>query len=105
MCPAGRVFEYTAVPNPNTAKVACSSPARETEKDYLNSSNKIKTDMKKLLFISAVLFSVVLCSGLTSCKAWRTISTTATYTQATDTSKVTTTIVTKTVEEYQGAKK
>ena len=103
MCPAGRVFEYTAVPNPNTAKAACSSPARETEKDYLNSSNKIKTDMKKLLFISAVLFSVAI--GFGSCKAWRTISTTATYTQATDTSKVTTTIVTKTVEEYQGAKK
>lgn len=40
-----------------------------------------------------------------SCKAWRTISTTATYTQATDTSKVTTSIVTKTVEEYQGVKK
>ena len=103
MYQAGRVFEYTAAPNPNTAKVACSSPARETEKDYLNSSNKIKTDMKKLLFISAVLFSVAI--GFGSCKAWRTISTTATYTQATDTSKVTTTIVTKTVEEYQGAKK
>ena len=103
MCPAGRVFEYTAVPNPNTAKAVCSSPARETEKDYLNSSNKIKTDMKKLLFISAVLISVAI--GFGSCKAWRTISTTATYTQATDTSKVTTTIVTKTVEEYQGAKK
>ena len=103
MYQAGRVYEYTAVLNPNTAKVACSSPARETEKDYMNSSNKIKTDMKKLLFISAVLISVVI--GFGSCKAWRTISTTATYTQATDTSKVTTTIVTKTVEEYQGAKK
>ena len=43
--------------------------------------------------------------GMTSCKAWRTISTTATYTQASDTSKVTTTITTKTVEEYQGVKK
>ena len=59
--------------------------------------------MKKLLFISAVLISVAI--GFGSCKAWRTISTTATYTQATDTSKVSTTIVTKTVEEYQGAKK
>ncbi len=43
--------------------------------------------------------------GMTSCKAWRTISTTATYTQASDTSKVTTTIVTKTQEEYTGVKK
>ena len=43
--------------------------------------------------------------GMTSCKAWRTISTTATYTQASDTSKVTTTNVTKTQEEYTGVKK
>ena len=61
--------------------------------------------MKKLLFISAVLISVAVCVGMTSCKAWRTISTTASYTQATDTSKVTTTITTKTVEEYTGVKK
>lgn len=43
--------------------------------------------------------------GMTSCKAWRTISTTATYTQATDSTKTTTTITSKTVEEYQGVKK
>ena len=43
--------------------------------------------------------------GMTSCKAWRTISTTATYTQATDSTKTTTTIVTKTQEEYTGVKK
>ena len=61
--------------------------------------------MKKLLFVSAVLFSLVLCSGLTSCKAWRTISTTATYTQVGDSTKTTTTITSKTVEEYQGMKK
>ena len=61
--------------------------------------------MKKLLFVSAVLFSVAVCAGMTSCKAWRTISTTATYTQVSDTSKVTTTINTKTVEEYTGVKK
>ena len=61
--------------------------------------------MKKLLFISAVLISIAVCAGITSCKAWRTISTTATYTQVSDTSKVTTTINTKTVEEYTGVKK
>jgi hypothetical protein len=38
-------------------------------------------------------------------KAWRTISTTATYTQVGDSIKTTTTITTKTVEEYQGVKK
>ena len=61
--------------------------------------------MKKLLFISAVLISIAVCAGMTSCKAWRTISTTATYTQVSDTSKVTTTINTKTVEEFTGVKK
>ena len=43
--------------------------------------------------------------GMTSCKAWRTISTTATYTQVGDSTKTTTTIVTKTQEEYQGTRK
>ena len=61
--------------------------------------------MKKLIFVSAVLISIAVCAGMTSCKAWRTISTTATYTQVSDTSKVTTTINTKTVEEYTGVKK
>ena len=52
----------------------------------------------------------MLCSivvGVSSCKAWRTVSTTATYVQQNDSaqSKTTTTISTKTVEEYQGVKK
>ena len=59
--------------------------------------------MRKLLFLLIVAISM--CVGLTSCKAWRTISTTATYTQATDSTKTTTTITSKTVEEYQGVKK
>ena len=61
--------------------------------------------MKKLLFVLVALISVAVCAGMTSCKAWRTISTTATYTQVSDTSKVTTTINTKTVEEYTGVNK
>ena len=61
--------------------------------------------MKKLIFVLAVLISIAVCAGMTSCKAWRTISTTATYTQVGDSTKTTTTIVTKTVEEYQGVKK
>ena len=61
--------------------------------------------MKKLLFASAVLISIAVCTGMTSCKAWRTISTTSTYTQVGDSTKTTTTITTKTVEEYQGVKK
>ena len=59
--------------------------------------------MKRLLFISVV--AVSLAFGMTSCKAWRTISTTATYTQVGDSTKNATTITTKTVEEYTGVKK
>ena len=59
--------------------------------------------MKRLLFVLVAM--VCMAVGMTSCKAWRTISTTATYTQASDTSKVTTTITSKTVEEYQGTRK
>jgi protoheme ferro-lyase len=45
--------------------------------------------------------------GVSSCKAWRTITTTSTYIQQADSAanKTTTTIQTKTVEEYQGHKK
>ena len=43
--------------------------------------------------------------GMTSCKAWRTLTTSATYTQVGDSTKTTTTITTKTVEEYTGVKK
>ncbi|MBO6306318.1 MAG: hypothetical protein J6M55_02305 [Paludibacteraceae bacterium] len=61
--------------------------------------------MKKYILLSAVLISIAVCVGMTSCKAWRTVTTTATYTQVGDTSKTTTTISTKTVEEYTGVKK
>ena len=60
--------------------------------------------MKKNLIIMAFLL-IALTIGVTSCKAWRTISTTATYIQSADSLKTTTTISTKTVEEYQGKKK
>ena len=61
--------------------------------------------MRKLLFALAMLISMAVCAGMTSCKAWRTISTSATYTQVGDSTKTTTTITTKTVEEYTGVKK
>ena len=61
--------------------------------------------MKKCILVSAVLISMAVCAGLTSCKAWRTITTSATYTQVGDSTKTTTTITTKTVEEYTGVKK
>lgn len=55
--------------------------------------------------VLALLTCCAIALGMTSCKAWRTISTTATYTQVNDTAKVTTTISTKSVEEYTGVKK
>ena len=57
----------------------------------------------KLLVCLGLLVSLAL--ACTSCKVWRTISTTSTYTQQTDTSKITTTISTRTVEECTGVKK
>ena len=55
--------------------------------------------------VLALLTCCAVALGMTSCKAWRTISTTATYTQTGDSTKTTTTITSKTVEEYQGVKK
>ena len=63
--------------------------------------------MKKCLLKSlmVVLMLSAFAVGVSSCKAWRTISTTATYVQSNDSTKSTATITTKTVEEYQGVKK
>ena len=55
--------------------------------------------------VLALLTCCAVALGMTSCKAWRTISTSATYVQQSDTAKTTTTITTKTIEEYQGARK
>ena len=63
---------------------------------------------KRLSFKSAILLILVLSAftvGVCSCKAWRTVTTSATYVQQNDTAKTTTTIQTKTVEEYTGVKK
>ena len=60
---------------------------------------KLKLLLLTLLVLSAVAVDVC------GCKAWRTISTTATYVSQNDSTKTTETITTKTVEEYQGVKK
>ena len=57
-----------------------------------------------VMLLSAAFLGAVTC-GVCSCKAWRTISTTATYVQQNDSTKATTTITSKVVEEYQGVKK
>lgn len=58
---------------------------------------------KKILLMVIVLGALAI--GVSSCKAWRTISTSATYVQQNDSTKTTTTISSKTIEEYQGVKK
>ena len=65
----------------------------------------IKKPWSVMLLSAAILGAVSV--GVCSCKAWRTVSTSATYVQLNDStqSKTTTTISTKTVEEYQGVKK
>ena len=62
-----------------------------------------RLNLRKCILLSLILLSVAI--GVCSCKAWRTIATTSTYVQQNDSTKTTTTISTKTVEEYTGVKK
>ena len=54
--------------------------------------------------LSLMVLSAFAC-GVSSCKAWRTITTTSTYSAANDSTKTAISIQTKTVEEYQGTKR
>ena len=65
---------------------------------------KYKSKSWTVILLSAVIMAAVLI-GVCSCKAWRTITTTATYVQQNDSTKTTTTISTKATEEYVGVKK
>ncbi len=63
--------------------------------------------MKKRLSrfaLGLIVLSAFAC-GVSSCKAWRTITTTASYVQVNDSTKTSSTITTKTLEEYTGVKK
>jgi len=68
-----------------------------------------KSQTRRALLIALGMIAVIIAFafGVCSCKAWRTVTTTATYVQQNDSAqnKSTTTISTKTVEEYQGVKK
>ena len=59
--------------------------------------------MKRVFILLLIISAVAV--GICSCKAWRTITTTSTYTTANDSTKSSITIQSKTVEEYQGHKK
>ena len=65
---------------------------------------KCKSKSWTVILLSAVIMAAVTI-GVCSCKAWRTITTTATYVQQNDSTKTTSTISTKTTEEYVGVKK
>lgn len=74
----------------------------------LSSQSKqlLKETARGILVALAMLAVVIAVSfGFQSCKAWRTVTTTATYVQQNDSAKSTATITTKTVEEYTGVKK
>ena len=71
---------------------------------YITTMKKFKSKSLTVMLLSAAILAAILV-GVCSCKAWRTISTTATYVQQNDSAKVSQTITTKTVEEYQGVKK
>jgi hypothetical protein len=60
-----------------------------------------KQIMKKVIIMTII--AVGIC--MTGCKAWRTVTTTATYIEQNDSVKSTTTIQTKTQEEYTGVKR
>ena len=55
--------------------------------------------------VLALLTCCAVALGMTSCKAWRTVTTTATCIQSADSLKTTTTISTKTTEEYVGTRR
>ena len=55
--------------------------------------------------VLALLTCCAVALGMTSCKVWRTVSTTSTYTQKADSTQQSATITTKTVEEYNGVKR
>lgn len=59
--------------------------------------------MKKVFVVMLLMGAVAM--GMTSCKAWRTITTTQAYVTQDGDKTSTVTFTTKQVEEYQGKKK
>ena len=78
------------------------------QKNEIFMKNKLTPEQWYKIIETMVLALLTCCAvglGMTSCKVWRTVNTTATYTTAHDSAKTSTTIQMKTVEEYHGAKK
>ena len=66
-----------------------------------------KTQIFKIIetIVVALLTCCAIALGMTSCKAWRTITTTQTYVTQDGDKSSTVTFTTKQVEDYQGKKK
>jgi len=64
---------------------------------------KMKSHLRSLTLMMVLIASLAV--GVCSCKAWRTVTTSATYVQQNDSTKATATITTKTSEEYVGVRK
>lgn len=64
---------------------------------------KTKSHLRSLTLMLVLIASLAV--GVCSCKAWRTVTTSATYVQQNDSTKATATITTKTSEEYVGVRK
>ena len=77
------------------------------KKFFLVSFLRALAAKKKMLPALMLMMLAAVAVSNQSCKAWRTIATSATYVQSNDSTKAqtTTTISTKTVEEYTGVKK
>ena len=76
-------------------------------KDMAMYSLKFRRRIRNSLCLLLIILAMALVAvGMSSCKAWRTYSTTATYSVTPDKSgNPVTTIKTSTVEEYTGVKK
>ncbi len=75
----------------------------------LTSKSKIVTNQSPSLVgrvgVGFVGLLILFALALPSCRAWRTVTTTSTYTSRNDSAQTSISIQTKTVEDYQGKKK
>ena len=73
----------------------------------LLSKSKIVTDQSPSLVrrVGVGLVVLLFATALPSCRAWRTVTTTSTYTSRSDSAQTSISIQTKTVEDYQGKKR
>ena len=68
-------------------------------------ASKYSQEAKGLVICTLMILTIIAAAiAVTGCKAWRTVTTTASYVETCDSAKTTQTITTRTVEEYQGKK-